>query len=218
MPKTNYSDITVVLDRSGSMKSIADDTIGGMNRFVDDQKKQPGEATYSLFQFDDIYEPVHRGIPLATVPPLTQETFVPRGWTALLDAIGRSINEAGSRFEAMPEHERPSVVIFVIMTDGMENYSKEFTRDKIASMISHQRDVYGWNFIFLGANQDAIAVAGEIGIASAMAMNYAANAGGVREVLQKTSGGIGLLRAAGAWRGYSDEDRKAQELLGAKKD
>ncbi|MHC5541508.1 vWA domain-containing protein, partial [Singulisphaera rosea] len=178
--KANATDITLVLDRSGSMDPIADDTIGGVNAFVAEQKKLPGEASYTLVQFDHEYFQVFGGIPLGDVPPLTRETFVPRGTTALLDAIGRAIVETGLRLSAKPEPERPSIVIFVIMTDGQENASQEYTADRINGMITHQREVYSWQFIFLGANQDALQTGGALGVHNGTALSCAANGAGTR--------------------------------------
>ena len=169
----DLTDITIVLDRSGSMDVVRADTIGGFNAFLAEQKAEPEAANLSLFQFDNLYETVHSVRPLQDVPELTPQTFVPRGSTALLDAIGRTINETGARLAAMPEAERPGKVLLVIMTDGEENSSQEFTRPQIFDMITHQRDVYNWQIAFIGANQDAIAVGASIGIPASNSLNYA---------------------------------------------
>ena len=139
MPDPKKCDITVVLDRSGSMEAVADDTIGGFNHFVKDQREEAGSACLTLVQFDTEYEFVHRALPIAEVPRLTRQTFRPRGGTALLDALGRSINETGARLAAMPEAERPGRVVFVVLTDGEENSSREFHAAKVGQMIAHQR-------------------------------------------------------------------------------
>jgi hypothetical protein len=215
VPRPNFSDITVVLDRSGSMATIADDTVGGLNSFVEDQKKHPGEAVLSLYQFDDVYEAVHRAVPLPSVPPLTRETFVPRGSTALLDAIGRAIVETGDRLSSMAEHDRPSTVVFVVTTDGQENASKEYTKVKVNEMIAHQRDVYGWHFIFLGANQDAISTAASLSIPASNAMTYASNKMGTPMAYASASVGVSNLRS-GSKEVFSDADRAAQRKAGAK--
>lgn len=170
------SDITVLLDRSGSMASIKDDTIGGFNTFLDEQKALPGEATISLVQFDTQgYDRVIDAKPIAQAEPLSDKTFVPRGGTPLLDAMGRVIAETGARLKAMANAERPENVIMVIITDGQENASKEFTREAVLKSVTHQQDVYKWNFIYLGANQDAIQSARDMGIPMAAAANYTAN-------------------------------------------
>lgn len=166
---TNLTDITLVVDRSGSMQSIQSDAEGGINAFIQDQSKQPGEALLTLVQFDTEYEFIHRGVPIATVPPYQLH---PRGSTALLDAVGRAVNETGERLAKMPEADRPGLVVIVVMTDGHENSSREFTKAQIKQMIEHQQQTYNWQFIFLGANQDAFAEAGALGIAAAGAANY----------------------------------------------
>jgi len=204
--KTDFTDITVVLDRSGSMASVVNDTKGGFDHFVDDQKKAPGQANLTLVQFDTIYDFVHQGKPIAEVPPLV---FEPRGGTALLDAIGRAINETGARLKAMPESDRPAKVVFVIITDGEENASKEFTKDRINDMIKHQRDAYKWEFVFLGANQDAIQAGTQLGIAPLNSMTYAHNSKGVQAAFHTTSMNMRSFRAGSAVNmAYSEEDRK----------
>ena len=172
----NLIDITLVLDRSGSMEIVRDDTIGGTNSFIEQQKQGTTDVTFTLVQFDNQYEFVHKAAPMKTVPPLNRETYQPRGSTALLDAIGRAINETGARLAAMPENERPAKVLFIIQTDGQENSSKEFTHSQIASMITHQREKYSWEFIYLGANQDAIATGTSYGISAGKSLKYASNA------------------------------------------
>lgn len=207
MPKPGFADITIVLDRSGSMESIADDTIGSFNAFLKDQQKEPGQAQLSLVLFDHEYTPVHSAVPLASVPRLTAATFQPRGSTALLDAIGRTILATGQRLSAMPELERPERVVFVIITDGQENSSREFTRERIFEMIAHQRDAYAWHFEFLGANQDAIQAAGHIGIPAADALTYGATAAGVQASVDVMSAKMKHYRAYGAAPAYSPTER-----------
>jgi hypothetical protein len=209
--KTGYTDISIVLDRSGSMQSVREDTIGGFNTFLADQKAAPGEAAITLAQFDDVYEVVYSALAVADAKPLDRSTFVPRGSTALLDAIGRTISDAGKRFEAMAEDARPEKVIFVIVTDGEENASKEFTSAKINDLITHQRDIYKWEFVFLGANQDAITTASNLGINAASSMTYAANSGGVQAMYASLS--KNLVKCRGGLTGdigFSAEDRELQ--------
>ena len=173
--RTDLTDITMVIDRSGSMESICIDAEGGINTFVDSQKSEPGEALLTLVQFDTAYEFVHKGVPIGSVPRFK---LVPRGSTALLDAVGRAINETGARLGVMEETQRPGLVVFVIVTDGAENSSKEFTREKIRQMIEHQQSVYKWQFTFLAANQYAFAEGSTLGIAQAGIANFtAANVG-----------------------------------------
>ena len=160
--RTDLTDITMVIDRSGSMQSIQSDAEGGINSFIEQQKQEPGEANVTLVQFDTDYEFVHSGVPIKRVPAFK---LVPRGSTALLDAVGRAINETGARLAAMEEAQRPGLVVFVIVTDGEENSSREFTLDQIRKMVEHQQSAYKWQFTFLAANQDAFAAGGSMGIA-----------------------------------------------------
>jgi uncharacterized protein YegL len=160
--RSDLTDITMVIDRSGSMQSIRTDAEGGINSFIEQQKQEPGEANVTLVQFDTDYEFVHSGVPIRQVPAFK---LVPRGSTALLDAVGRAINETGARLAATNEAQRPGLVAFVIVTDGEENSSREFTRDQIRTMVEHQQSAYKWQFTFLAANQDAFAAGGSMGIA-----------------------------------------------------
>ena len=200
------TDITIVLDRSGSMQGIAEATITGVNSFINAQRKVEGECVVSLTQFDDQYDPIYTARPLQDVPELNGITFVPRGMTALLDAIGRTITRTGERLAATHETRRPAKVIFVIMTDGAENVSKEYTRARVNEMIAHQRSKYSWEFVFLGANQDAIAVGASMGIPAASSMTYAATAAGTASTFASTSNYVSNLRA-GHVAAFSDSDR-----------
>ena len=217
--KQGLTDITIILDRSGSMGSVKADTIGGFNEFLKTQKAAPGEAKVSLFQFDTEYEAVYEGKDIQEAPELTYETFVPRGGTAYLDAIGRTVNANGARFSAMSEEERPEKVVVVILTDGEENSSKEFTRREISALVSHQQDIYKWEFVFLGANLDAISEAQSISIKPQNAITYAANSRGTGEVFSSMSKNIVSYRgatgaAASASLGFTPEDREAQKEAG----
>ena len=167
--------LQVVLDRSGSMITCKTDIEGGFNTFIDQHLKVPGECRVSLAQFDDEYDVVYTDRPIAEVPYLD---LVPRNMTALLDAVGKTINDLGTRLSALPEDRRPGSVIVVIATDGQENASVEFSRDQILKTINHQREVYGWQFIYLGANQDAVEVGTGMGIPRAQTLTYdTANSG-----------------------------------------
>lgn len=170
------TDLTVILDRSGSMSSSATEAIGGFNSMVEDQKKIPGECVLSLCHFDSEYNasdmPSYIAKPLSEVAPLTTETFIPRGWTALRDALGRTITAIGVRLAAMPEAYRPEKVIVMIITDGQENSSKEFTAAKIKEMIEHQRTAYKWEFIFVGANMDAVTTGQSYGFLGTSSITY----------------------------------------------
>lgn len=173
MVRADLTDLVVLLDRSGSMESIRTDMEGGFKAFLEEQKTLPGQAVLSLSQFDNVYESVYVERPIAKAPPLR---IRPRNSTALLDAMGRLIVETGVRLAAKPEADRPSQVIFMIVTDGLENASVEYTREKVMAMVRHQEAKYSWRFLYLGANQDAIAVAAELGISAGSALTYSAQA------------------------------------------
>ena len=205
--KDNFTRIAIVLDRSGSMESCKESTVAGFNEFIRAQKEIPGEATVKLVQFDDQYETVFDK-PLKECPELTQNTFVPRGSTALLDAQGRTIVELGQELAALPESERPSKVIVVTLTDGLENASKEYNLDKIGAMIREQRDKYNWDFVFLGANQDAIATAAAMSIPLPSAMSYSTSKAGIAATMAAVSHYVGAARKGKA-AAFSAEDRKS---------
>ena len=168
--RSDLTDITLVVDRSGSMEQVREDAEGGVNSFIAQQAKEPGEALLTLVQFDTEYEFLHKGVPISQVP---KYELVPRGMTALLDAVGRAMNETGERLAKMDEADRPGLVVFVVMTDGLENSSKEFSKATIKEMIERQQQQYNWHFTFLGANQDAFAEAGGMGIHAAGVANCA---------------------------------------------
>jgi hypothetical protein len=209
--RNDLTDLTVVMDRSGSMSACKTDAEGGLNTFIAKQKELPGECTFSLIQFNTNYQKVHAGIPIKEVPHCTLD---PMGSTALLDAVGRAIIETGDRLKGVDESQRPGLVVFVILTDGQENSSREFSRAKIKEMIEHQSSVYKWQFTYLGANQDAFAEAGAMGIAASSSANYAA---------EKTSSAFGAAshnvarmrkdRATGAipCSVYTPEERKSMQ-------
>ena len=214
--KPALTDITIVLDRSGSMQTLKNDVIGGLNEFLNEQEKAPGEATVTLVQFDNEYESVYEARPIGKAPRLTHTSYIPRGTTALLDAIGRTIDSAGLRLAAIPEQNRPGKVLFVIQTDGLENSSTIFSLQQVNEKITLQRDRYQWQFVFLGANQDAIATAASMNIPAHSTMSYAATPTGTQSVSRETA------RAVMAWRAgttasvmMSDEERKKQKAEGA---
>ena len=201
----NLSDLTIVVDRSGSMESIRTDAEGGLNHLIDEQKKAPGNCNLTLVQFDNQYECVHSGVRVADVPKFT---LVPRGGTALLDAVGRAVNETGARLAAMREEDRPANVIFVIVTDGGENASREFTKSKVSEMVKRQTEAYKWKFTYIGANQDAFAEAAKMGISRDATLLYAANAAGTRSAYKAVSDAVLMACAApDAEISYSAEAR-----------
>jgi hypothetical protein len=180
-----------LLDRSGSMQSIKSDIEGGFAAFVAEQRKGAGECRATLAQFDDVYEVVYADRPIADVPPLDLR---PRNMTALHDAMGRLITDAGAELAALPAGKRPGTVIVAIMTDGLENASKEWTGASIKSLVGQQSNVWGWTFMYMGADQDAVEVGASIGVDRDLSVTY--SRGKSREAMAMTSGKIADLRAA----------------------
>ena len=189
--RKELTDITVVMDRSGSMVSCQSDAEGGLNQFVKDQLKEPGEAVFTLVQFDDVYEVVHDGVRLQDVPHIS---LVPRALTALYDAVGKAINVTGERLLKLAEADRPGLVVFMIITDGLNNASREFSIDQIKEKIQHQENEYSWKFIFLGANMDAFAAGGSLGVRASGIANYTPST--VKHAYGSTSSNVARMRCA----------------------
>ena len=211
---TDTTQITIILDRTGSMQAIRDDTIGGFNAFLAEQKAHPAPATLTLVRFDsqDPYEVIHDTKPLAEVPELTRETFVPRAMTPLLDALGRGINELEARLARMPTTERPARTVFVIVTDGHENASREFSRDQIRQMIRTRQDADGWQFVFLSADLDAIDEAVSLGMHRRSTLAFDKTPDGTRDAWRASSEVLSAYRtvSSAAKVGFSDEHREQQ--------
>ena len=178
--QSDLTEIAYVLDRSGSMQSLASDAIGGFNAFLHSQKQVEGRANFTLVLFDHEYLVVHKNVDIRNVPDLDERTYVPRGNTALLDAVGRTIDDLGAHLASLSEAQRPDKVIVAIFTDGLENASRVYTTERLAASIQHQQEKYNWEFLFLAANQDAIASAAKLAIPASQAMNFAASPQGVR--------------------------------------
>lgn len=187
--KKGLAELVFILDRSGSMSGLESDTIGGYNAMLEKQKKEQGEAVITTVLFDDKYELLHDRINLKGIEPITDKEYFVRGSTALLDAVGKTINKIGNVQKHTAEDQRAEHVMFVITTDGMENASREFSYEKIRQMIERQKSKYGWEFIFLGANIDAVAAAERFGISKDRASNYNADSEGTLlnyEVISET--------------------------------
>jgi hypothetical protein len=225
-PNAHYTEIAFILDRSGSMKSCQQAAIDGFNRFLADQQQIEGLAKLTLVLFDDEYFVPISAIPAQEIVPLTDDTYQPQGCTALLDAIGKTVDDLGLRLGALAEKDRPGQVIVAILTDGLENASQRFSWKEIAGKIKRQTDVYKWVFLFLGANQDAIATAANLSIAANNAANYVADTAGSRAgqaafsrkmtALRRSSMDIAsvsekLDAAASLTDIVSEEDRKSRE-------
>jgi Mg-chelatase subunit ChlD len=178
---TNLTEIVFIIDRSGSMGGLESDTIGGYNAFLEKQRQMKDKTIVTTVLFDDRYELLWNGIDAEKIKLTSKEYYV-RGCTALLDAVGKTILDVGYRLSSIQDKDRPAKVIFVIITDGMENSSREFTNSKVRELIQHQKEKYNWEFVFLGANIDAVKEAGNIGIYEDNAYNFEATGDGVREM------------------------------------
>ncbi len=170
--KKSLTEIVFILDRSGSMAGLEADTIGGYNSLLEKQKKEAGEAIVSTVLFDDRQEVIHDRVNVDKIKPFTDKEYYVRGCTALLDAVGGAIHHIGNVHKYAREEDRPAKTLFIITTDGMENASKRYSYDKVKQMVERQKKKYGWEFLFLGANIDAIEVAGRFGIDASRAVNY----------------------------------------------
>lgn len=200
--------IAILLDRSGSMQSIKADTEGGFAAYIEQQRAVPKTIAVTLAQFDTEYELVYANRPIAEVPPLE---LLPRGGTALYDAVGRLVTDVGAELAARPEQERPGTVIVVVLTDGHENSSREWTNDAVRKLIQQQEQDYNWTFLFLGANMDAVAIGTGMGIAPGQAITYAAAPAGVRGAFDAAAAYSGRAQAAapGAPRpAFTEEERR----------
>lgn len=170
--KKGLTEIVFILDRSGSMSGLEADTIGGFNSLIAKQKKEEGQAIVSTVLFDDRSEVLHDRVPLESIKTMTDRDYFVRGCTALLDAIGGAIHHIGNVHKYAREEDRPEKTLFIITTDGMENSSRHYTYPKVKAMVERQKSRYGWEFLFLGANIDALEVAGHFGINKDYAANY----------------------------------------------
>jgi uncharacterized protein YegL len=198
MTDKNLTEIVVIIDRSGSMFGLTKDTIGGFNSFLTEQKKNTtGKVKLSLIQFDDKYQIDYDGVDINDVKELTTETYTPRGSTALLDAVGKTIVTVGERLAKTPEEERPGQVIFLIITDGAENASSEYIAPgRVAEMVKHQTEKYSWTFTFMGGGSAAFEQAKHIGICMNNSYLYSANPNGTANVYTSFSNGISRRRDA----------------------
>ncbi len=204
-------DITIVLDRSGSMQSIKKETIEGYNGFISGQLNNKTNARITLVQFDHEYELVYEAVKLKDVNEMNDDSYIPRGLTALLDAIGKTIKLSNNRYKVARKEKRPDKKLFLIITDGQENNSTLFTRAMIFKKIKKMEEKHGWEFIFLGANQDAISEAQNYGIKTKRAMTYAADAVGTEHVYFSISNNIMACMAEDKEFEFTEEDRKKQK-------
>ena len=210
--KKNLTEIVFILDRSGSMAGLEDDTIGGFNAMIQKQKGEDGEAYVSTVLFDNHTEVIHDRVGIQQIQPMTRKDYYVRGCTALLDAVGKSIHHIGNVHKYAREEDRPEKTIFVITTDGMENASREYTYDRVKKMIQHEQEKYGWEFLFLGANIDAAKEAARFGITEDRAANYHADHQGTAVIYEAMSEAVCNVRACrpmnADWKRRVDEDYK----------
>ncbi|MBQ3120254.1 MAG: hypothetical protein IJC12_05220 [Peptococcaceae bacterium] len=210
------TEFVFILDRSGSMAGLEQDTIGGFNAMLAKQRKEPGEAVVSTVLFDSNSTMIHDRVPITQVPDLTEEEYFVRGCTALLDAVGGAIHHIGNVHKYARKEDVPDKTLFIITTDGMENASKHYTYDKVRHMIERQKERYGWEFIFMGANIDAAAEAGKFGIDASMAADYHCDKAGTALNYEVISEAISTVRACAAplsadWKQKIDEDYKTRK-------
>ena len=208
--KKNLTELVFILDRSGSMGGLEKDTIGGFNSMIEKQKAEAGEALISTVLFDNETEVIHDRLSLKDIPRMTEKEYYVRGCTALLDAVGGAIHHIGNVHKYAREEDRPEKTLFVITTDGMENASRRYSYDKVKAMIQRQKDKYGWEFLFLGANIDAAREAARFGIDADRAANYHADTVGTAVIYEAMNQAVCNIRAcrpmSSDWRRNVDED------------
>ena len=213
--KKNLTEIVFILDRSGSMAGLEGDTIGGFNAMIEKQKKEAGEALVSTVLFDNVSEVIHDRVDIQKIEPMTEADYYVRGCTALLDAVGKAIHHVGNVHKYAREEDRPEKTLFVITTDGMENASHKYSYDRVKAMIQRQKEKYGWEFLFLGANIDAASEAARFGIDADCAANYHADRKGTAVIYEAVSEAVCSVRASRpmskAWKRNIDEDFKKRQ-------
>ena len=216
--KKNLTELVFILDRSGSMQGLEGDTIGSFNAMLEKQKKEPGEAFVSTVLFDDQTEVLHDRVALEKIQPITDKEYYVRGCTALLDAVGGAIHHIGNihkyaRSEDVPEH-----TLFVITTDGMENASRRYSAQRVKAMIQRQKEKYGWEFLFLGANIDAVETAGSLGITPDRAVNYHCDSVGTRLNYAVVGQAVAAVRCSAPldehWKDAIEEDFRRRQKKG----
>ena len=208
--RKNLTELVFILDRSGSMAGLEEDTVGGFNAMIEKQKLEAGEAVISTVLFDNTSQVIHDRVPLDSIPRLTRKEYYVRGCTALLDAVGGAIRHIGNVHKYAREEDRPEKTLFVITTDGLENASRSYTYDQVKTMIERQKERFGWEFLFLGANIDAAREAARFGIAPERAANYRADTLGTQVIYEAVSETVCNFRASRpmeeGWKQRIEED------------
>ena len=218
--KNGITELVFILDRSGSMSGLEGDTIGGFNSMIEKQKKKEGECYVSTVLFDNVSEVLHDRVKLSEIKPMTDADYTVRGSTALIDAIGCAIHHVANIHKYARPEDVPEHTMFIITTDGMENASHIYTSNKVKQMIESKKSKYGWEFLFIGANIDAVETASHFGIGADRAVNYHADAKGTRVNYSAMSDAICAVREsrplAADWKDRIDEDFKARKKSGRK--
>lgn len=204
-----HTQITFVLDSSGSMSKIEDDTKGGFNTFVREQREEEGNATVSLYDFNTSVKVLYEAVPLGEVPKLTHENYSPGGQTALHDAISTAIKGTDDHIQTRPGGDKPDNVIVVVLSDGKENAS-ETPQEQVRNLVEQYRDERDWNFVFIGANQDAALTAESMGMDQNNSLDMAYSGEGTRSAYESTSEMVGEIRMTGETDGFDEDDRKRQ--------
>ena len=210
----NITELVFILDRSGSMSGLESDTIGGFNAMIEKQKQEAGECYVSTILFDNVSEVLHDRVKLSEIKPMTREQYTVRGCTALIDAIGGAIRHIANIHKYARPEDVPAHTVFVITTDGMENASRKYTAERVKRMIEHEKEKYGWEFLFIGANIDAVETAARYGIGSDRAVNYHADSKGTEVLYESVSEAVRYVRDCGGiqpnWTMKIDSDYKAR--------
>ncbi len=213
--RKDLTELVFILDRSGSMSGLEEDTIGGFNSLIKKQKLEKGEALISTVLFDDQCQVLYDRVPLKKIEPMNDSQYYVRGCTALLDALGGAIHHISTVHKYARREDRPAKTIFIITTDGLENSSRRYSLEKVRSMVERQREKYGWEFLFLGANIDAISTAGSFGIRPEMAVNYEADGQGTKlnyRVLSKAVSSVRACKDASAVDAFRECEDWAVEI------
>lgn len=222
--RKGLTEIIFILDRSGSMAGLEGDTIGGYNSMLDRQKKEDGEAIVSTVLFDDRSEVLHDRVSLDKMDHITEQAYYVRGCTALLDAVGGAVKHIATVHRYAREEDRPEKTLFIITTDGMENASRRYDYEKVRDMVERQKEKYGWEFLFLGANIDAIQVAGRFGIQKEYAVNFECDSEGTRLNYDVVSRAVSSVRAnaclaeavPACWKEEIEKDYRKRHMRKAK--
>ena len=216
--KKNLTELVFILDRSGSMSGLEQDTIGGFNAMIEKQKKEPGEAYVSTILFDNVSEVLHDRVKLPEVPKMTDRDYTVRGCTALIDAIGGAIHHIANIHKYARPEDVPEKTLFVITTDGMENASRRYTSEQVKRMIEKEKTKYGWEFLFIGANIDAVETGARFGIGRDRVANYVSDSQGTDILYASVNEAVCQVRSSAplspSWNQRMENDKKKRGRRG----